>query len=116
MQAWTCRDGDPQLLENSLELIVHRRIPEPKGSNAERSQVLVTGMVSVLLRRVVATVELDRQPQLRRVEVEHVGRHRVLSAELDAVEPAASQQFPEEAFAVGDVPPQLARVVQQFCR
>jgi len=61
---------------------------------------------------VLTTVDFDHKLRSIAVEVERVGRHRVLPSESETVESGAAQMDPEFALSVGHLAAQSARLFE----
>jgi len=93
------------LRQNTLQILQHIHVAEPQHSQAfplkivRPQPILFQTDITVVL----ATVELDHQPQLRTVEIQNIGRERMLPPKLVTGQLSVAQTAPEQAFAVGQV-------------
>jgi hypothetical protein len=87
----------------------HIVVPEAQHTQSASFQCSSPRFVARGVVKVLASVQLDDQPQFRAIEVDEVTRDRVLSAELETAEPATSQVLPKSMFRICSLRAQLAR-------
>jgi hypothetical protein len=75
-------------------------VPDAQGADAVLFEIGVARPISVCLLDVLPAIKFDSEALLVAVEVQYVGRQRVLAAELEATEGAVAQQVPEELLGI----------------
>jgi hypothetical protein len=85
-------------------------VPEPDHSQAASFER--TGPCGIGFFGVLAAVQFDDELGGTAVEVEDIGRIRMLSAESEATESCSAQMEPELAFRIRHAPTQAARLIE----
>lgn len=100
----------PQNLRQQLgHLQQHLPVTEANHPNPAATQIATALGIPVqsLIAKMLPTIQLDRQPQLRTVEIQHIGRQGILPTELETAELAIPQTLPEQLLAIGLITSQL---------
>jgi hypothetical protein len=103
------RDFD-DLLQNVVHLLHHLKITEAHDFNALSVQIARPALVMDQSRRftVLSTIQLDRQPQLGTVKIQHVEWAGILTAKFQIGDLPGAKLLPEQVFAVGLFDAELA--------
>jgi hypothetical protein len=64
----------------------------------------------------LTAIEFDGQCEFRTVKVQHVGRYRMLAAELASGEPPVPKQMPHEPLGIRGVVAEFTGKLAQFMR
>jgi hypothetical protein len=108
--------GMPDFPKHSVAIVAPLVIPETKFLDALtlKEQLPRFVMLALIWQTVLKTIQLDRQPRRRAVEVEPVSGKRVLSPELEPGKPPCSQSIPQFFFLpclVAPKPPRISRSI-----
>jgi hypothetical protein len=93
-------------------------VPEPKLSHAARAQPRGAPLIAVLLWQltVLAAIKLDRQPQLRTVEIQNVRSGGVLPPKFEPIETTGSEPTPQPRPHSRRILAQTSRAFRFFAR
>jgi hypothetical protein len=88
----------------------HVIVPKAQHCHAARAQPIVALLIATLLEWfiVLTTIELDREPKLRAIEIQCVRTCGMLSPEAEAVQLARAQLAPHLCFNISRVLPELS--------
>jgi hypothetical protein len=104
----------PDALQDRFGLGRYFVVPEPQYTQAVRLKIARAPLVVLDRRSVLAAVELDHEASFVAVEIDDIGRDRVLAAELPAAKARLAQHRPQPVFRIGLALPQRAGEAQHL--
>jgi hypothetical protein len=106
----------PDAFHDPFGLAQHCIVPETQHPQAAPFQIPGPFCIVFAAFGMLAAVELDDEARLVAVDIDDIGRDRMLSAEFPAAETAIAQQQPQPRFRIGLPAAQAARKMQQLLR
>ena len=93
----------PNRLQNAVEFLANLMIPESQHSDSPASEEFRPRSIPNLVRAIAVptTIQFDREPCGRTIEIEYVGIEWVLAAKFVACKISVPQMPPQNALSVG---------------